>query len=171
MTIYKLFRILIIGVLAYTLVACSTTSSIKSNASIVSNNESDAATIYLMRPEPIRTRGIADNDIRIEIDEQLAAQLSAGEYIAIKVKPGKHKLTIRSQTYITSKPMPEEVLREAELNFYAGEVYMIHAKFTQEEFRGIYFSPREITLSEAKSFVSRLKPHGPLAKSVPIEAL
>lgn len=151
--------------------ACTTISTIKSHPLVLKNNADDAATVYFLRPEPLRTRGIADNDIHVELDDKLAVLLSAGEYVALKVKPGKVNVTLRNHTYLTSKPMPEEVFRSAEFDFKPRQSYLIHAKFTQEEFRGIYFTPREIDLAEAKQFGSRLAPHGKLAKSVPIDSL
>jgi len=160
----------LIVVLVLVLSAC-TTSSIKNNERIVDNNSNNAATVYFIRPTPIRTRGMADNDIKIEIDKNLAAKLSSGEYIALNIKPGKTEITLRSYTYLTSKPMPEEVFRSAEFDFETGKSYIIHTRFTQEEYRGIYYTPEEIDAIQAKKLLSRLKPHGSLAKAKPIDVL
>lgn len=164
-------KLIILAFVITTLSACSTTSVIKSNSLIVSNTDTDAATIYFLRPEPTRTRGDADNDIKVELGDSVAVMLSAGEYVALKVKPGKTNVTIRSYTFLTSKPLPEEVHRSTEFNFEKGKIYLIHTEFVQEEFRGIYFRPRAIELANAKEFLHRLKPHGALAKANPIESL
>ncbi len=171
MTIYRLFATVCLAALILFASACATTSSIKNHPLVVADSETNAATVYLLRPEPLRTRGIADNDVQVEIDSKIVTMLSAGEYVALKVKPGKVELATRSYTYLTSKPMPEEVLRSAEYTFEAGKKYFILVQFTQEEFRGIYFKPVEINPNEAKKLGTRLKPHGKLAKALPIEAL
>lgn len=165
------YLLIIVVLTSSLLLGACTTSSIKKNERIVSDSEKNAATLYFIRPEPLRTRGVADSDINIELDQKLAAKLSAGEYIAVKVKPGKTEVSLWSYTYLTSKPMPEEVHRSAEFIFDAGKNYIIHTRFTQEEFRGIYFTPEEITTAEAKKMLHRLKPHGSLAKANPIDSL
>ena len=163
--------ILIITCLTVLVSACSTTSSIKSHPMVVSDSDANAATVYFVRPEPIRTRGIADTDVKVEIDEKVATLLSAGEYVALKIKPGKVNITLRSLAYVTSKPMPEEVFRSAEFTFDEKQKYVIHTQFTQEEFRGIYFMPKLLEVNEVKSMIPRLKPHGDLAKQLPIDKL
>ena len=137
----------------------------------MADSATDAATVYFIRPMPIRTRGIADTNVNIELNDKLVAQLAAGEYIAVKLKPGKININLRSKTFLTSKPMPIDVHRYGEFIFDAGQTYFIQTRFTQEEFRGIYFEPKEITLAEAKGFLKRLKPHGPIASAKPLEKL
>ena len=164
----KHFNTIVLLIIITLLYACATTSSIKPNNSVLPDDAKNAALVYFIRPEPLRTRGIADNDVRVEINGQLAVLLSAGEYVALKIKPGKTEITLRNQTFLTAKPMPVEVHRSAVLQLEAGKVYYIHTKFTQEEFRGIYFKPVELSAGEAKQLRSRLKPHGNLAKTHPI---
>ena len=162
---------LIIAVLFVISSACTTSVIVKQNPKFASDTNKNFATVYMIRPTPIRTRGIADNDVHIEFDDVLATSLSAGEYVALKLKPGSTNLIIRSQTYLTSKPMPVDVKRSRLFEFEAGKQYFILAKFDQEEFRGIYFVPVEISLAEAKSMLNRLKPAGQLAKSQPLDSL
>jgi len=165
-------RLIFIALLSLILNACTTSTVVKSHASFAKASDSKYATVYLIRPTPIRTRGIADNDLSIEFGEkQLVSKLSAGEYIAVKIIPDKLDIIIRSITYITSNPLPEEVWRSENFTFEAGKNYFIHTRFTQEEFRGIYFVPEEISLQTAKSYLKRLKPANNIAKKHPLTSL
>ena len=161
------FLLLMLGTLS--LNAC-TTSIIKSeNPLFAAAGSSEFALVYIMRPNPIRTRGVADNDIKIEFGEdQLVAELSAGEYVAFKVKPGKIDIITRSIAFVTAKTLPEKVWRARNFDFKAGQTYYIHAKFTQEEFRGMYFIPTKITKEQAQEMLIRIIPAGDLAKQKPI---
>jgi len=160
-----LFILLILLVLS----ACTTSIIKTSNPQFASAGATEFATIYLMRPNPLRTRGVADNDIKVEFGEnQLVAELSAGEYAAFKVTPGNMDIIIRSTAYVTSRPLPEKVWRARNFDFAAGKKYYILTKFTQEEFRGMYFVPVEITEKEAQELLIRIKPAGLLAEKLPI---
>lgn len=151
---------------------CTTSVIMKSNPSFAESTSKDYAYVYMIRPLPIRTRGIADNDVEVEFGaDQLAVQLSAGEYAAFKVKPGDLNIIIRSTTYLTTDPVPVEVYRADNFKIEAGRKYFIQAKFIQEEFRGMYFKPVMIDLKMAKDMLIRLKPAGDIAKQRPIESL
>ena len=151
---------------------CTTSVIMKSNPTFAEPTSKDYAYIYMIRPMPIRTRGIADNDVKVEFGaDQLAVLLSAGEYAAFKVKPGDLNIIIRSTTYLTTDPVPVEVFRADNFNIEAGRKYFIQTKFIQEEFRGMYFKPVMIDLKTAKDMLIRLKPAGDLAKQRPLENL
>ena len=146
-----------------------TTSIIKTENPLFAAGSNEFALVYIMRPNPIRTRGVADNDIKIEFGEdQLVAELSAGEYVAFKVKPGKIDIITRSIAFVTAKTLPEKVWRARNFDFKAGQTYYIQAKFTQEEFRGMYFIPTKITKEQAQEMLIRIIPAGDLAKQKPI---
>ncbi len=152
--------------------ACTTSVVMPTNPLYAKDDGSGYATVYVMRPTLQRTRGIADNDLTVEFGEkQLVALLSAGEYVAFKVRPGPVDVITRNEAYLTSKPEPETVWRSRNFIFNANQTYFIEAKFTQEEFRGIYFIAQAIDISKAKSFLNRIKPAGELAKAQPISAL
>jgi len=166
----KIALVLCIGLMC--LSACTTSVIMPSNPQYANENSNNFATVYVMRPTLQRTRGIADNDLTIEFGEkQLATLLSAGEYVAFKVKPGPLDIITRNETYLTAKPEPTTVWRARNFVFDAGQTYFIEAKFTQEEFRGIYFIPKKIDLKTAKSYLNRIKPAGDLATSKPIAKL
>jgi len=152
-----------------TLAGCTTSIVKKTNPQFADVGSRDFALVYLVRPTPIRTRGVADNDVTIEFGEnQLVSELSSGEYVAFKVKPGKLDIITRSLAYVTTRPLPDRVWRARNFNVQSGKTYYINIKFTQEEFRGMYFIPEEITKKEAQEMLIRLKPAGNLAKKNPI---
>ena len=143
-----------------------------SNPQFAKANSKDFAMVYVMRPTLQRTRGIADKDLTIEFGEhQVVTLLSAGEYAAFKVQPGTMDIITRNETYLTGKPDPKTVWRARNFTFDSGKTYFIEAKFTQEEFRGIYFIPEEVDLKTAKSFVNRLKAAGEMAQAHPLSKI
>jgi len=149
--------------------ACTTSVIKSSNPMFAATSDKNAAMVYLLRPTPIRTRGVADNDVKVEFGEnQLVTELSSGEYVAFKVKPGNVDVITRSIAFITTHTQPEKVWRARNFDFKSGETYYIHVKFTQEEFRGMYFIPVEISKEEAQNMLIRIKPAGDLAKEKPI---
>jgi len=151
---------------------CTTSVIVKSHATFAKPTSKDYATLYLIRPAPLRTRGVADNDVEVEFGaDELAVILSAGEYVAFRVNPGDLNIIVRSTTFLTSNPNPVEVFRADTFEINAGKTYLIQAKFIQEEFRGMYFMPEEIDLKSAKEMLYRLKPAGDFAKQYPIESL
>lgn len=172
MNISKYKKLIIASIFALLFSACTTSVIIPENPQYAETNSKNFATIYIMRPALQRTRGIADKDLTIELGEkQLATLLSAGEYVAFKVKPGPLDIITRNETYLTAKPDPIIVWRARNFTFESGKTYFIEAEFTQEEFRGIYFIPKEVDFKTAKSYTNRLKAAGELAKSQPINKL
>ncbi|HFE39384.1 MAG TPA: hypothetical protein ENK06_13385 [Gammaproteobacteria bacterium] len=152
--------------------ACTTSVIMRDNPQFAKPASKQFATVYVMRPAQVRTRGIADNDLTVEFGEhQLAVLLSAGEYVAFKVRPGAMDIITRNETYLTGKPDPVSVWRARNFTFEAGKTYFIEAKLIQEEFRGIYFVAQEVDLKTAKSYIKSMKPAGDLAKARPISAL
>jgi len=166
----RIRRILVlVSIFVLLLSGCTTSAIKKENPSFAADNAKQYALVYLMRPSPIRTRGVADYDVTIEFGEKHpAVDLSAGEYAAFKLKPKKIDVITRSITFLTAKPLPVKVWRSRNFNFEAGKTYYINIRFTQEEFRGIYFVPVEISKKEAQDMLIRIKPAGDLAKQLPI---
>ncbi len=159
----------LISALVLTLSACTTSVIKTENPSFAKAGDTDFALVYLIRPMPIRTRGVADNDIQVEFGEkQLVVDLSAGEYVAFKVKPGKIDIITHSLAFVAARVLPEKVWRVRNFEFKSGETYYIHTKFTQEEFRGMYFVPTKITQEEAQEMVTHMKPAGEPAIQKPI---
>lgn len=165
-------RYFLICVFAVLSLGCTTSVIMPKYEQYASAKGNADAVVYIMRPTLQRTRGVADNDLVIEfIEDQPAALLSAGEYVAFRVKAGSLDIITRNETYLEARPEPEMVWRSRNFVFEAGGTYFIEAKLTQEEFRGVYFIAKEIDLKTAKSFLNRIKAAGDLAKSQPVSSL
>ncbi len=144
--------------------ACTTTQIVEQHELFVPATQ-EHATIYFMRPTLQRTRGVADNDLSIDLDKKLALTLSIGEYAAILVKPKIINITFRNLSYLTSDVMPKEVTRSKLFTFEVNKTYFILADFQQEEFRGIYFKPIVLDQEKALSLIKSLRPAGNIARN------
>ena len=171
MSIHKKIGSWLLLILVLLLSACTLTTSTIMKDPKYASNASDAVTLYFIRPVPTRTRGISDGNLKIELNDDLVAKLSLGEYVAMKVKPGRKRITVRSLTYLTSNPTPVKVHRFLEFDMEPCKTYLVLTKFDQEGFRGMYFKPVIISVADAKKLLKRLTPHGKLATQHPIESL
>jgi len=164
----QVFRFLTALLLLGLLSACSTTNIMRSNPLYIGDPAQDHATVYFLRPPLVRTRGIADTDLKVELDEIPLLQLSRDEYAMVYIKPSETDVILRNLTFLTGKPNPVEVWRARHMIFEAGKTYYVQAHFQQEEFRGIYYVPKMIDEATAKEEAKRMTPAGPLAKKFPL---
>ena len=168
----NLFGVIGYGIIGLSLLlsGCATSVISESHPQFASVHDLHA-NVYFFRPLNQRTRGVADNDVNVEIGKNLALKLSVGEYALLKLRPGETNVTLRNMTYLTFKVMPEEVWRSRKFNFEANKTYFVQALFKQEEFRGIYFNPVEVEEEEAIKIVSTLKPAGEATMNEPVRAM
>jgi len=159
---------LVTALLALALTACSTTQVVKTHPLVVSSDATKHANVYFLREMPQRTRGVADDDLRIEIDNHVLLTLARGEYSLLRLKPGKVDLVVYSKTMLTNHPAPLEVWRARPFDFEAGKTYYIDMKAHQEEWRGFYFVPEAIREGEAKSMARTMTTAGQLAEKHPL---
>lgn len=163
--------ILITVILLTVLGGCALSSSINTgNPLLVKNSQEPHATVYFIRPPEQRTRGVADGNVGIELNEIPLIRLGSSEYTVTHVKPGHTDVIMRSMTYLTTKPMPVEVWRARRIEFVAGKTYYIEARFTQEEFRGTYFVPTQVKPEAFRAQAARISPVGELARLNPLNA-
>lgn len=147
----------LILILALTVSACAT-SRIAETHHLFANPAEAYATVVVFRPIPQRTRGIGDNDVTVEIDKKVAVELSAGEYVVLRIKPTDAVVTLKNMAYVTWKVVPEEVSRSRKFSFEANQTYYIQTRLKVEEWRGLYFEPREADEATARKIISGLKP-------------
>jgi len=151
------------------LAGCALSSKLNTgNPALVSSVSQPHATVYFIRPPLQRTRGVADGNVKIELDEIPLINLGVSEYTVVKLKPGKMDVILRSLTYLTTKPMPVEVWRSRRLEFLAGETYYVETRFIQEEFRGTYFQPELVKKADFSNSGLVMSPIGTLAKAMPL---
>ncbi|WP_455202923.1 hypothetical protein [Kaarinaea lacus] len=128
------------------------------------------ANVYLIRPRMLKTKGIADNRLSVSYQGKNIAKISDGNYILLKIKPGKGEITTHSKTVFTNQSLPINVTRSRAYTFVAGRTYFIHLKRLDEEFRGVFYDPAPVDLKTAKELVTveNTRAFG-AARSEPIE--
>jgi hypothetical protein len=129
----------------------------------------DYAKVYFLRKMPQRTRGVADDDLRIEIDKQPLLELARGEYSLLSLKPGRVDVVVHSKTMLTTQPAPQPVWRSRSFDFEAGKTYYVYTKFFQEEWRGIYFVPTAIDKQQAMKLAEHMEPAGVPAETYSLD--
>ncbi|MDH5300805.1 MAG: hypothetical protein OEW58_05515 [Gammaproteobacteria bacterium] len=160
---------LLFASLVLTLAGCSTTTKLIANhPAIINSEQASHAKVYFLREIPERSRGVADDNLRIEIGKQPLLSLAQGEYSLIRLKPGQYDIVIFSRTSLTTNPAPVEVWRARPFDFVAGESYYIHTKAFQEEWRGFYYVPESIGETEAKSMARVMTAAGELTQAQPL---
>lgn len=135
---------------------------------LISNKNIAHATVYIVRPPLQRTRGVADGNVKVELNEIPLINLGTSEYTVVRVKPGPTDVIMRSLSYLTTKPMPVEVWRARRIEFEAGKTYYLEAHFTQEEFRGTYYVPTLTGRKDLQQGGALIRPIGALAKQTPL---
>ena len=130
----------------------------------------DFAYAYFIRLKPYKSKGIADEPVRIEYQEKVLLELDEGSYTLLRIKPSKGELKVFNKTKFINKTHPVEVWRAREYKFIAGKTYFIHVKRINEEFRGIFYDLEPVNLKNAKTLADRPRASGE-ARNMPIEEL
>jgi len=138
------------------LAACATVNS--KHPEVVSGNitaESKAqlATVYFIRPRAYKTKGVADEAVRIEFQGKTLLTQSEGTYTLLYIKPSKGVLKVHSKTQYANQREAIDVWRARVYKFIAGKTYFIYIRQIDEEFRGVFYEPQPVNLQEAKRLI------------------
>lgn len=152
---------------AVALTACSTAKTVKNSYIDEDSEEQYVAKVYFIRTMPLKFKGVADSQIRVDINGEPLLKIDEGAYTMVKIKPTKATVTTHSRTKFTTKFEPIKVSRSREYTFVAGKTYFINLDRVNEEFRGIYYDPAPVTLEKAKILVKGLRAVG-LALKEPV---
>ena len=164
-----LFAPLIVFFLLTTLVLSGCGSAVyKQNPALQTESDAAAASVYFIRPAPVKYKGVADNPVKISYDGQELLKIPEGTYTLLKIKQGKGEVTTHSKTRFTNRLYPIDVSRSRVYTFVAGRTYFIHIKRVNDEFRGITYDPEPVDLATAKTLSEKLSKWG-LANRHPIE--
>jgi len=147
--------------------ACGGSVNVKNSYVQEEAADEHIARVYFIRPMPVKYKGIADNQITVELNNELLLTINEGQYTMVKIKPTDGHVTTRSKTMFINKTQPIDVSRSREYRFIAGKTYFIYLNRVNEEFRGIYYDPAPVTLAQAMKLSSQLHPVG-LAQQEPI---
>lgn len=126
--------------------------------------------VYFIRPKPYKAKGVADEAVRIEFQEEALVTIDEGSYTLLRIRPSKGQLKVINKTRFINKTHPVEVWRAREYKFIAGKTYFIHVKRINEEFRGIFYDLEPVKLEKAKILAVKPRASGE-ARSRSIEDL
>jgi hypothetical protein len=152
--------------LAAILVSACGATIFESHPLLVNSEDSPAAIVYFIRPELFKSKGIADNRLSINLDNQELLELSGGEYTLLKIKPEQSTVSTHSLSRYTNLVNPISVSRSREYKFESGKTYFIHIKQVNEEFRGVFYDPTPINLEQAQTLIANASPSGPARDAV-----
>jgi len=137
--------------------ACSFSMINHKNSMLAQNAANDqVASVYFIRPMPLKHKGVADNEISVDLNNELLLKINEGQYTLVKIKPESVHVVTRSKTDFTNKLQPIDVTRTRQYQFLAGKIYFIELKRINEEFRGIYYDPAPISFKQAKQLCVNL---------------
>lgn len=151
---YLLFFLLVITVAL--LVACGRPPN---SDLIIKAEEADEAYIskvYFLRPMPLKFRKYSDNPIKVTLNGEYLLEIAEGEYHLARLQPMQGNISTHSLTFFTNHTAPQEISRSRQFNFVAGKTYFILLKRVNEEFRGVFYVPEPIDLSQAKQIAYKL---------------
>ncbi|MBL1278435.1 MAG: hypothetical protein COB30_020365 [Ectothiorhodospiraceae bacterium] len=144
---------------------------------ITAEKKAEVATVYFIRPTAYKSKGVANDPVRIEFQGQTLLRQDEGSYTLLYLKQSKGTLKVHSKTLFTDKRDPVDVWRSREYKFIVGKTYFIYIRQINEEFRGVFYEPEPISLREAKALIkigkgrfSSTRASG-LAGSAPIEGI
>ena len=166
--------------IALSLVACATVNTQHPqlmSGELTADQKSQLAAVYFIRPVALKTKGPANEEVRITYQESTLLKQQEGNYTLLYLKPSKGLLKVHSRSLYTDKRLPVDVFRSREYKFIAGKTYFIYVRQLDEEFRGVFYEPSPVSLKEAKEIITpggnrygNTRASG-LARSAPIDKL
>ena len=120
---------------------------------LTADQKAQVAAVYFIRPEAYKTKGIANDAVRIDFQEQPLLTQEEGNYTLLYLKPSKGLIKIHSKTKFINDKLPVDVWRSREYKFIAGKTYFIYVRQINEEFRGVFYEPEPVSLREAKELI------------------
>lgn len=120
---------------------------------MTAEQKAQVASVYFIRPKPYKGKGVSDDTVRIEFQNEVLLEQAEGNYSLLYVKPSKGTLKIFSRTLYTDNIVPREVWRGREYKFIVGKTYFVYVRQINEEFRGVFYEPQPVSLREAKQLI------------------
>jgi hypothetical protein len=137
---------------------------------VTAKNADQVASVYFIRPKPYKTKGVANDPVRIEYQGKLLLKMDEGSYTLLHIKPSKGLVKVFSKTMFTNDKLPIEVWRARHYKFIPGKTYFIYIHQINEEFRGVFYDPEPVSLREAKTLLETTRAAG-AARNAPIDKL
>ncbi|VAW87438.1 hypothetical protein MNBD_GAMMA16-1811 [hydrothermal vent metagenome] len=166
-------RAILLGVLCSVglmLGGCSLNSKISDNHPLLTESSSGAAKVYFIRRQTERRMGISDNALIVDFNDKQVLSLEKGEYVALNLVPRDYKITLKNQTEVGPHWYVKWMSKKYKFNFKADKIYYIEIKSIDGEFRGVFFTAKNMPFYEAKQLaqLQNLRAAGTLAKQSPL---
>ena len=141
------------------------------NRLVSAEGEEQFCTVYFLRPLTERAMGFSDNALTIDLDGSKLLTLEKGDYALVYMRPRvRTTMTVENDTEVGPYWLPKKMTKNYEFGFTAGETYFIVLEPVDGEFRGVYFTARNVDLFTAKQLAQNLRPAGD-AREAPIGTL
>lgn len=144
---------------------------------ITAEQKAQLAAVYFIRPQAYKTKGVANDPVRISFLGKTLLTQAEGSYTLLYLKPSKGTLKVHSKTQFINANEPVNVWRSRQYKFIAGRTYFVYVRQINEEFRGVFYEPQPVKLKEAKELIEpgtgrfgSARASG-LARSAPIDEL
>lgn len=129
----------------------------------------ESASVYFIRPHTEHPQGFADNPLKIYADDSLLMTLGKGEYTLVYLKTQPMSLTLTNLTQTRGWWEIEMLKQTRQFEFDGGKTYFIVAQPVDGEFRGVHFTPKNVSQFDAKKILAdRVTPVGN-ARQFPIK--
>jgi hypothetical protein len=170
---YQAFKWLIIGI-SLQVAGCVSWNGTQVNGKhhlISAAGEPLYATVYFLRPLTERAMGFSDNALTISLDGSKLLTLEKGDYTLIYMRPRvRTTLTVENLTEVGPFWATKKMAKAYEFGFTAGKTYFIVFEPVDGEFRGVYFTARNVDQFTAKQLAENLRPAGE-ARKAPLDKL
>lgn len=170
--IYKLLIILAcLGVGGCTSWSWNDTTVDAANPLVSAPGEKQFCAVYFLRPLTERAMGFSDNVLTIDLNGSKLLTLEKGDYTLVYMRPRvRATMTVKNETEVGPFWLTKKMAKNYQFGFKAGETYFIVLKPVDGEFRGVYFTAKNVDLFTAKQLVRNLRPAGE-ARKAPIDTL
>ena len=129
------------------------------------------ATVYFLRPLTERAMGFSDNALSISLDGSKLLTLEKGDYTLVYMRPRvRTTMTVENLSEVGPFWKTRKMEKDYEFGFTAGKTYFIVFEPVDGEFRGVYFTARDVDQFTAKQLAENLRPAGE-ARKAPLDKL
>ena len=124
------------------------------------------ATVYFLRPLTERAMGFSDDALSISLDGNKLLTLEKGDYTLVYMRPRvRTTMTLENLSEVGPFWKTKKMDKDYEFGFTAGETYFIVLEPVDGEFRGVYFTARNVDMFTAKQLAQNLRPSGEARKA------
>jgi hypothetical protein len=136
------------------------------NRLVSKEGETEYCAVYFLRPLTERAMGFSDNALTIDLDGSKLLTLEKGDYTLVYMRPRvRTTMTVENRTEVGPYWLTKKMTKDYEFGFTAGETYFIVLEPVDGEFRGVYFTAKDVDLYTAKQLAHNLRPSGEARKA------